>query len=102
GLVMIEAFACGTPVIAYRHGSIPEIMEHGVTGFVAEDQDQAIRAAQHICEISRAGCRQVFENRFTVAHMAENYLRVYRSAVCDRPLPGHAAPLRIDNRVGTQ
>ena len=102
GLVMIEAFACGTPVIAYRHGSIPEIMEHGVTGFVVDNQEEAVHAARRIPEISRAGCRQVFENRFTVAHMAENYLRVYRSAICDRPLPGHAPPLRIDARVGTQ
>jgi glycosyltransferase involved in cell wall biosynthesis len=78
GLVMIEAFACGTPVIAYAHGSIPEIMEDGVTGFVVANQEDAVRAAQHIDSIDRARCRQAFERRFTVARMAENYLRTYR------------------------
>lgn len=78
GLVMIEAFSCGTPVIAYRNGSIPEIMEDGVTGFVVSDQEEAVRAAMRIDEIDRWACRDVFERRFTAAHMAENYLRVYR------------------------
>jgi glycosyltransferase involved in cell wall biosynthesis len=78
GLVMIEAFSCGTPVIAYRHGSVPEIMEDGVTGFIVTNQDEAIRAAQQIDTIDRKGCREAFERRFTAAHMAENYLRVYR------------------------
>ncbi|RJG07226.1 glycosyltransferase family 4 protein [Noviherbaspirillum cavernae] len=78
GLVMIEAFACGTPVIAYRNGSIPEIMEDGVTGFVVTDQEAAIRAAQNIAAIDRRHCRDTFERRFTVATMAENYLRIYQ------------------------
>lgn len=78
GLVVIEAMSCGTPVIAYRHGSIPEIMDNGVTGFVVTDQDEAIRAAMRIDDIDRAGCRKEFERRFTAAHMADNYLRVYQ------------------------
>ncbi len=78
GLVMIEALSCGTPVIAYRHGSVAEIMEDGVTGFVVDDQDEAVRAAQRIAGIDRKGCRAAFERRFTAARMAENYLRVYR------------------------
>jgi glycosyltransferase involved in cell wall biosynthesis len=82
GLVMIEAFACGTPVIAYRHGSIPEIMEDGVTGFVVTNQEDAVRAARSIESIDRKRCRQVFERRFTVAHMAENYLSMYRRLLC--------------------
>lgn len=82
GLVMIEAFACGTPVIAYRHGSIPEIMEDSVTGFVVTNQEDAVRAAQSIESIDRKRCRQVFERRFTVAHMAENYLSIYRRLLC--------------------
>lgn len=81
GLVMIEAFACGTPVIAYRHGSIPEIMEEGVTGFVVTNQDDAVRAAQRIESVDRTRCRQAFERRFTAAQMAENYLRAYRRIV---------------------
>lgn len=78
GLVMIEAFACGTPVIAYRHGSVPEIMEDGETGFVVTNQEQAMRAAANIDSVDRQHCRNIFERRFTAAHMAENYVSVYR------------------------
>lgn len=78
GLVMIEAFSCGTPVIAYPHGSVPEIMEDGVTGFVVSNQEEAVRAARNIYAIGREKCRQAFKRRFTVEHMAENYLRAYR------------------------
>jgi glycosyltransferase involved in cell wall biosynthesis len=78
GLVMIEAFACGTPVIAYRHGSVPEIMEEGVTGFVVSNQDDAVQAAQRIESIDRKRCRDAFERRFTAARMAENYLGAYQ------------------------
>lgn len=84
GLVLIEAFACGTPVVAYRNGSIPEIMEDGVTGFIVTNQEEAVRAAQQIESIDRRGCREVFEQRFTVAHMAENYLRIYRRLVNEK------------------
>lgn len=78
GLVMIEAFSCGTPVIAYRHGSVPEIMEDGATGFVVTNQDEAVRAAKDIDTVDRKVCRAVFDRRFTAAHMAEHYLRVYQ------------------------
>jgi glycosyltransferase involved in cell wall biosynthesis len=81
GLVMIEAFCCGTPVIAYRHGSVPEIMEDGVTGFVVSDQDDAVRAANAIDTIDRKGCRAAFDRRFTAAHMAEGYVRIYQNAI---------------------
>lgn len=79
GLVLIESFACGTPVIAYRHGSVPEIMENGVTGFMVSNQEEALQAALKIEDIDRTRCRQVFEQRFAVRHMADNYLRVYRN-----------------------
>jgi glycosyltransferase involved in cell wall biosynthesis len=78
GLVLIEAFASGTPVIAYRHGSIPEIMEEGVTGFIVTNQEQAMEAAGKIDTIDRRNCREVFERRFTATRMAENYLQIYR------------------------
>jgi glycosyltransferase involved in cell wall biosynthesis len=79
GLVMIEAFSFGTPVIAYRHGSIAEIMEEGVTGFIVQNQQQAIDAAHQIDTIDRAACRRCFERRFSAATMAENYLHVYQA-----------------------
>lgn len=85
GLVMIEAFACGTPVIAYRHGSVPEIMEEGVTGFIVENQEQAMRAAENIESIDRRRCHDVFERRFTAAHMAANYLNVYQDIQHNHP-----------------
>jgi len=77
GLVMIEAFSCGTPVIAYPHGSVPEIMEDGVTGFMVSNQEEAVRAARNIHTVDRKACREAFERRFTAMHMAQNYLRVY-------------------------
>jgi glycosyltransferase involved in cell wall biosynthesis len=84
GLVMIEAMACGTPVIAYRHGSVPEIVDDGVTGFVVENQGEAIAAARNIERIDRRGCRQVFEQRFAAPVMARRYLDVYRELVAAR------------------
>ena len=91
GLVMIEAFACGTPVIAYRCGSVPEVMEHGVTGFVVDDQEGAIAAAKAIDRIDRRSCRRVFDQRFTSLTMARHYVDVYRSLL--RP------PAAVDLRV---
>lgn len=77
GLAMIEALACGTPVIALRRGSIPEIIEDGVTGFVADDPDAALAAAARAGELDRADCRAAFERRFTCERMAHDYLEIY-------------------------
>jgi glycosyltransferase involved in cell wall biosynthesis len=78
GLVLIESFACGTPVIAYRHGSVPEIVEDNVTGFIVSNQEQALQAARKIEALDRAVCRETFERRFSAARMAGNYLDLYR------------------------
>jgi glycosyltransferase involved in cell wall biosynthesis len=78
GLVMIEAMACGTPVIAYRCGSVPEVMDDGVTGFVVDSLEQAVRAVGRIPELSRAKCRAVFEDRFSAPRMTRDYLQLYR------------------------
>jgi glycosyltransferase involved in cell wall biosynthesis len=78
GLVMIEAMACGTPVIAYRRGSVPEVIDDGVTGFLVEDLDQAVRAVARVVELRRSECRRVFEERFSAARMAHDYLKIYR------------------------
>jgi glycosyltransferase involved in cell wall biosynthesis len=79
GLVMIEAMACGTPVIAFNRGSVPEVIEDGLTGFIVEDEVGAIGAVQRLGEIERGGVRKRFEERFTARRMAQDYLAVYRS-----------------------
>ncbi|WP_457756193.1 glycosyltransferase family 4 protein [Thermodesulfatator indicus] len=79
GLVMIEANACGTPVIAWRCGSVPEIIEHGVNGLIVESLDEAVKAVEKVSQLSRQKCREVFEKRFTSKVMAKNYLAVYES-----------------------
>ena len=81
GLVMAEAMACGTPVIAYRRGSVPEIIEEGVTGFIVQDLDEAVRAAERIPTLNRWRCRQRFEERFSAARMARDYLVSYQRLV---------------------
>jgi glycosyltransferase involved in cell wall biosynthesis len=77
GLSVIEAMACGTPVIAYNRGSMPELIEDGVTGFLVESFDEAVAAIARIGEIDRAACRRSVEQRFTVERMAERYLELY-------------------------
>ncbi|BAL96568.1 glycosyltransferase family 4 protein [Rubrivivax gelatinosus] len=84
GLVMIEAFACGTPVVAYRCGSVPEVLDEGVTGFIVDDQAGAVEAARRIGEIDRRRCRDEFERRFTVERMASRYVEVYRALIAER------------------
>jgi glycosyltransferase involved in cell wall biosynthesis len=81
GLVLIEAMACGTPVIAFNRGAIPEIIEHGVTGFVVEDEKQAVVAASQLSRLSRTAIRRRFEERFTARRMACDYLAVYESLI---------------------
>jgi glycosyltransferase involved in cell wall biosynthesis len=81
GLVMIEAMACGTPVLAYRRGSVPEIIEEGVTGFIVHGLEDAVQAAERIPTLSRQRCRQLFEERFSAARMARDYLTIYRKLV---------------------
>jgi glycosyltransferase involved in cell wall biosynthesis len=78
GLVMIESMACGTPVIAYPEGSVPEVIDDGQTGFLVESIDQAVEAVRKIDRIDRGCCRRVFEKRFSARRMACDYLKVYQ------------------------
>ena len=78
GLVMIEAMACGTPVIAFRRGAVPEIIEHGVTGFIVDTEAEALQALQCLPQLDRRRVRETFERRFTARRMAEDYIRHYR------------------------
>jgi glycosyltransferase involved in cell wall biosynthesis len=86
GLVMIEAMACGTPVIAFNRGSAPEVIEDGLTGFIVEDINGAIGAVDRLSHLSRDRIRRRFEQRFTARRMAQDYLSVYRS-MTDRIAP---------------
>jgi glycosyltransferase involved in cell wall biosynthesis len=81
GLVMIEALACGTPVIAYRGGAVPEIIEEGHTGFIVRTIKDAVEAVQRVPELSRKRCREVFEERFTAARMAQDYVQIYKRLI---------------------
>jgi glycosyltransferase involved in cell wall biosynthesis len=81
GLAMIEAFACGTPVLAYRNGSVPEVVDDGATGFIVESISEAVVAVERVSELSRDHCRRTFEARFTAPRMVEDYVNLYHRLV---------------------
>jgi glycosyltransferase involved in cell wall biosynthesis len=85
GIVLIEAMACGVPVIAYPFGSVPELIEDRVTGFVVHDIQGAVQAVRNIGQIDRAVCRQRFEECFTAERMAQDYLAIYERMLSGRP-----------------
>ncbi|WP_414637920.1 glycosyltransferase family 4 protein [Aliidongia sp.] len=84
GLAMIEAMACGTPVVAMRQGSVPEVIEEGVSGFIVENEDEAIAAVRRLPELDRAKVRHAFDTRFTGRRMAEDYVRLYERLIAMR------------------
>ena len=101
GLVMIEAMACGTPVIAFDHGSVPEVVDDGVTGFIVRDLPSAVEAAARADDLSRGRIRETFERRFSAMRMAEDYVGLYRHVMASsapgpasRAPPPRARPLR--------
>ncbi len=81
GLVMIESLACGTPVIAYGNGSVPEIIDNGIDGFIVNSINSAVKAVLNIDSIDRKRCRQIFDQHFTSRQMAENYLNIYEKII---------------------
>lgn len=81
GLVMIEAMACGTPVIAFKNGSVPEVIDEGKSGFIVNTVEEAIEAVAKVPKLSRSVVREVFEKRFTAWRMAEDYIRLYTSLI---------------------
>ncbi len=89
GIVMIEAMACGTPIIAYSQGSVPEVVDNGVTGYVVSDLEAAVKAVQEVDSFDRAACRRRFEERFTASRMSSQYLRLYETLVRSQgePIP---------------
>ena len=80
-LVMIEAMACGTPVIPYRGGAVPEVIEQGHTGFVVEGLQNAVDAVRRISNLSRKRCREVFAKRFTTTRMAHDYVQIFERLI---------------------
>ncbi|HET7226678.1 MAG TPA: glycosyltransferase family 4 protein [Candidatus Eisenbacteria bacterium] len=96
GLVMIEAMACGTPVIAWPCGSVPEVIRDGVSGCVVRGIDEAVRAVRHVGRIDRRRCRAEFEQRFSAPRMAQDYVAIYR-----RLIARHAEGLPPRARAGT-
>lgn len=87
GLVMIEAMACGTPVIAFEHGAVPEVIEDGKTGFIVNDLDGMKQALQHLKSIDREECRRVFEERFSASRMARDYVAIYQQLLESKRTP---------------
>jgi glycosyltransferase involved in cell wall biosynthesis len=95
---MIESMACGTPVVAYEGGSVSEVMEDGVTGFIVHEIDQAVEAVRHVRDLSRARCREVFENRFTANRMASDCVNAYMR-LADPRMQKMEQPLELSLRA---
>ncbi|MBI4396457.1 MAG: glycosyltransferase family 4 protein [Elusimicrobia bacterium] len=95
GLVIIEAMACGTPVIAYRQGSVPELVEDGQSGFIVDNIETAVRAAQRVPSLSRRRCREIFEKRFSVERMTEDYLKIYRRLLREKRMSSTVLPKEV-------
>jgi glycosyltransferase involved in cell wall biosynthesis len=93
GLSMIEAMACGTPVLAFRCGSVTEIIDPGITGFIVDSMDEAIRTLPAVLALDRRAVRQRFEQRFSVARMAKDYIHVYRWLLKRPSLPEHESAM---------
>jgi glycosyltransferase involved in cell wall biosynthesis len=87
GMVMIEAMVCGTPVVALRAGAVPEVVRHGVTGFICEDPGQLPAALRTVSELDPAECREHVVRRFSDQRMAVGYVHAYRAALADRRRP---------------
>lgn len=81
GLGMIEAMACGTPVLAFRSGSVPEVVDESVTGFIVDSVDEAVQAVKKLSTVDRALCRRTFERRFSASRMADDYLKIYSAVM---------------------
>ncbi len=88
GIVMIESLACGTPIVAFRTGSIPEVVDEGLTGFVVDDIPSAVEALHKVKKLDRKVCRQIFEKRFSSSRMVNDYLAVYEQVILRSKMSG--------------
>ncbi len=99
GLVMIESMACGTPVVAFRRGSVPEVIADGLTGFVVDDVPQAVEAVSCVGSLSRHECRRNFESRFDATMMMRNYLAVYRALIAGKKQSSQVFPMQFEGKL---
>jgi glycosyltransferase involved in cell wall biosynthesis len=99
GLVMIEAMACGTPVLAFRHGSVPEIIDQGVTGAIVDTVDEAVRMLPRVIALDRHAVRRRFEERFSATRMATDYVALYRSLLKPLAIPEHETTVPLPRPV---
>jgi glycosyltransferase involved in cell wall biosynthesis len=100
GLVMIEAMACGTPVVAWRAGSVPEVLSDGVSGFIVDSMEDAVAATRRAIALDRRACRHAFDARFTAARMAADYVEIYQRLILEHagpPLAAHRTPAMASN-----
>ena len=102
GLTMIEAMACGTPVIAFRCGSVPEVIDEGVTGYIVDSVEQAVAAVGRLSQLDRTRVRATFEARFTVERMAGDYLALYQQLIDANPHPRKTAPYSVPATASLQ
>ena len=103
GLVMIEAMSCGTPAIAWKNGSVPEVIDDGVSGCIVENIEQAVAAVDKVVMMDRSTVRACFERRFTAERMAQDYVKIYEKLVAEHAQKGHGFMLgegRDDNSLG--
>jgi glycosyltransferase involved in cell wall biosynthesis len=98
GLVMIEAMACGTPVLAFNQGSVPEVVDNGVTGFIVDDVEEAVRCLGPLLALDRRRVRERFEQRFTADRMARNYVRIYQKLIATAARHHHLSVVRASDR----
>jgi glycosyltransferase involved in cell wall biosynthesis len=99
GLAMIEAMACGTPTIAFDRGSVPEVIDDGVTGFIVKSEEEAVKALERLSGLSRARCRATFERRFTACRMAKDYLSIYEALVMESLQPQTVNSIELSTTV---
>jgi glycosyltransferase involved in cell wall biosynthesis len=93
GLTMIEAMACGTPTVAFKCGSVPEVIGEGVSGQIVESLDEAVEATEQALRLDRTACRQDFETRFSAPRMAHGYLKIYEATLAPKPPSVEASEL---------
>jgi glycosyltransferase involved in cell wall biosynthesis len=101
GLTMIESMACGTPTIAFRRGSVPEVITDGLSGFIVDNMDDAVRATKEAGALDRAACRAEFMKRFSAPIMARQYVKVYESIVAAKSGAPETVPAAPDSEIDT-